>query len=718
MTVPPEQRELLQGFVDESIDALDDNEVLIAKLADEDNKEEFKAIFRVFHTLKGLSGFFELRIINSVTHEAETLLDLFRQNPKPLNDDSSDLIYTLFDFLRSAISSVGVEFTDKSASDKAVIMVERIKLKIAEVRRGDDSKSAAPAPSPVPEVKIELDKPIQQDEAPTVTITLEAIEAIKNTYIELAKLKDTTNVANQSHLALKQIQNLSAALKEDCPFEVREILGGLTSIIESVEQEIIGADDTVISVLLSDINVISKLLKVDVKKLVAMTHEEELPSTPVAQAPIEQVKPIEVIEQAQPVAAPVVKVPEKPKDQRETKESTELKAERKDIRVSTDKLNKLFDLVGEIITIESMVVYNKDLQGLHLPNFGVAANMLNKLTRELQSITMTIRMMPLEGLFNKMTRLVRDLARKFGKKIDLKVSGQDTEMDKNVIEEISDPLVHLIRNALDHGVEFPAERLAKGKPEVGTVFLGAGYFGNEINIVIEDDGAGLNTQRILNKAISNGLLTAEDGAQLTDKEIWGLIFESGLSTAKEVTDVSGRGVGMDVVRRNIEKLHGTIDIDSIEGKGSRITLKIPLTLAIMDAMLVRVGEAKYAIPMLSIQESFRPKKGDITTTMDGVEVVKVRNELFPVIRLHEVLGRAPEFENLDEGILMIISSRGKKACLFMDEILGQQQAVVKGLSEYIGDVKGVTGCMVMADGKIGLILDVDSLVMKAEAYKG
>ncbi|MFY7997218.1 MAG: chemotaxis protein CheA, partial [Candidatus Kapaibacteriota bacterium] len=383
--------------------------------------------------------------------------------------------------------------------------------------------------------------------------------------------------------------------------------------------------------------------------------------------------------------------------------------QRRDIRVDMEKLDKLFDLVGELITIESMVTNNPDVQALELEGFNKAAGMLNKITRELQEVTMSIRMMPLEGLFSKMKRLVRDLSLRFEKKINLEISGAETEMDKNVIEEISDPLMHIIRNAIDHGVESRERRLAAGKNEMGTVKLQARYEGNEILIIIEDDGGGINRAKVLEKAISKGLLkTSPD--KMTAREINALIFEPGFSTAEKVTDISGRGVGMDVVKRNIEKLQGSITVDTIEGKGSRFTLRIPLTLAIMDAMMIRVGDSVYALPILTIRESFRPQPEAITLTMDGLEVARVRDELFSVIRLHEVYRRTPDTTHLHEGILVIVETREKKACLLVDEIIGQQQIVVKGLSDYVGNVEGITGCMIQSNGEVGLIIDVDMLL--------
>jgi two-component system, chemotaxis family, sensor kinase CheA len=308
-----------------------------------------------------------------------------------------------------------------------------------------------------------------------------------------------------------------------------------------------------------------------------------------------------------------------------------------------------------------------------------------------------------------MKRLVRDLSMRFDKKINLVIVGAETEMDKNVIEEISDPLMHILRNAIDHGVESRERRLNAGKSEIGTVKLQARYEGNEILIIIEDDGGGLNRDKILEKAVSKGILKISPD-KATDRDVFGIIFEPGFSTADKISDISGRGVGMDVVKRNIEKLQGSITVDSKEGSGTRFTLRIPLTLAIMEGMMIRVGSSIYAMPILTIRESFRPHSDAITITMDGQEVVRVRDELFSVIRLHEAFNIEAQSKVLEEGILVIVESREKKACLLVDEIIGQQQIVVKGLSDYVGNVQGVTGCMILSNGEIGLIIDVDAML--------
>lgn len=387
------------------------------------------------------------------------------------------------------------------------------------------------------------------------------------------------------------------------------------------------------------------------------------------------------------------------------------------IRVDTVKLDTLFNLVGELITVENMISNNPDLEGLELPNLNKASGLLAKLTRELQEVTLAIRMLPISVLFQKMERLVRDVSRKFNKKVAFEVYGQATEVDKNIIEAVSDPLVHILRNAIDHGIESPAQRHIARKQLTGRVRLGAHYQGNEVIITVEDDGAGLSRTKILAKAERMGMLQ-KPAETMTDSEVWSLIFEPGFTTAAKVTDVSGRGVGMDVVRQNIEKLHGSIRVESKEGKGSRFTLRLPLTLAITNVMLVRVGAMRYAIPILAIRESFRPTEDALTTTMDGLEVVHIRDQFFPIIRLHERFGVRPTHSKLTDGILMIVGTPDKQVAFLIDEILGQQQAVMKGLSNYIGRVQGVTGCIVLHDGTIALTLDVDSLMntIPLEAY--
>lgn len=377
------------------------------------------------------------------------------------------------------------------------------------------------------------------------------------------------------------------------------------------------------------------------------------------------------------------------------------------INVNVAKLDKLMDLVGEMVISEAMVVQNPDLQGLELENFKKAARQLHKITTELQDIVMSIRMVPLADIFQKMHRIVRDMGKKLDKEVRLEIIGEETEVDKNIIKHLSDPLVHLMRNSIDHGIEDKEERAAKNKSKVGTVTLEAKNAGNDVLVIIKDDGRGLDKQKILEKAKKNGLLK-KDASEMSDKEIFNLIFLPGFSTNENITEYSGRGVGMDIVVKNIEEVGGSVSVDSVEGAGTTITIKIPLTLAIIDGMNIKVGKSIYTLPTISIKESFRPKKEEIITDFYGNEMIMVRGQCYAVIRLYEVFNVKPNITELTEGIFIMIEQDDKRACIFADELIGQQDVVVKALSHYIKDthkIHGVSGCTLLGDGSISLILD-------------
>ncbi|WP_438447997.1 chemotaxis protein CheW [Gorillibacterium sp. sgz5001074] len=382
------------------------------------------------------------------------------------------------------------------------------------------------------------------------------------------------------------------------------------------------------------------------------------------------------------------------------------------ISVSVEKLDRLLDLVGEMIIAEAMVVENPDLKDLTLPNFTKASRQLRKISGELQDQVMSIRMVPLATTFHKMNRIVRDMSKKLGKDVALKLIGEETEVDKNIIEHLSDPLMHLIRNSIDHGIEMPEDRRSAGKPALGTVTLEAANRGSEVHVLIRDDGRGLDRERILRRAKENGLLSKPE-SECSDKEIYGMIFLPGFSTKEAVTEFSGRGVGMDVVARNLEAVGGSIQVDSVPGKGSCITLKIPLTLAIIEGMNIGVGLSRYTIPTASIRESFRPREGEVFRDPEGSEMIMVRGQCYPVLRLHEFFKADTRITSPSEGILIMIEHDGYQVCLLADELLGQQQVIVKALPAYIRlkrRIGGLAGCTLLGDGSINLILDVPGLL--------
>ena len=375
------------------------------------------------------------------------------------------------------------------------------------------------------------------------------------------------------------------------------------------------------------------------------------------------------------------------------------------VKVDTQKLDNMVNLVGELVIANALIT---EVLGNTQKETNKNISHLGKIVKEIQDQVMSMRMVPLKATFQKMARLVRDVSSKVGKKVRLEISGEETELDKTVIEEIGDPLVHIIRNSIDHGIETKEERIAKGKPAEGLVKLNAFHRGGNIVIEIEDDGKGLCKDKILKKAIEKGLVDAN--ASLSDLQIYNLIFAAGFSTAEKVTDVSGRGVGMDVVKKNVERLRGKVEISTVEGKGTKISIKLPLTLAIIDGMIVQVGNEKYIVPMLSIEESIRPKKEDISTVQQRGELINVRGSLLPMVRLHKLYNVNPRKTNPWEALVLIVEGEGHRCGILVDDLLGQQQIVIKSLDEQFRNVKGVSGSAILGDGRVGLILDVGGIM--------
>lgn len=740
--------EMLRSFVSEAFDSLDTNEPIVELLREEGNSEHVNAIFRVFHTIKGLSGFYEMTVINKVTHEAETLLDIIRKQEKPQSEDTITVVYQVFDFLRDLLQKVSTEHTDKSGAAASEDMIAVIRDMIEQVKKNGEAPVApapvpppppaapvAPAPAPVAEAVPQSEEDVDMsafisDDMMNQYLagSADLLEIIDKNLMKLEKEPDNAEMIGETFGAVHSLKGNSGFMGFS---EIEEISMEVETILDCVRSKSLDLDANIITILLSNTEMIrSRLDAIESGENNADGNKNPAPAvpsappvinldTPPAAAPAPVATPAPATAAPAPAPAPVAPAapapaPAKTPASKSSSTPPSMQVhQKKDIRVDTAKIDKLFDLVGELITTESMVVNSPDLKELELPMFNKSANQLNKISRELQEISMSIRMMPLDGTFNKMKRLVRDVSLKMNKHIDLVVFGEHIEMDKNVIDEISDPLIHILRNSVDHGIEDEATRVSRGKNAVGKVILGARYEGNEILISVEDDGNGINREAVLKKAEEKGMLKMAP-EMITDREVFGMIFEPGFSTAKKVTDISGRGVGMDVVKKNIEKLRGSVDVASAYGKGTKITFRIPLTLAIMESMVTRVANCYYALPILSLRESFRPRKEMINTTMDGLEVVKIRNEILTVIRLHEVFGIQNSLLNLEEGILLVIEAKGRKVCIFVDDIVGQQQAVVKGLSSYIGKVPGITGCMVMSDSSIGLILDIEGLIDMAQ----
>jgi len=380
-----------------------------------------------------------------------------------------------------------------------------------------------------------------------------------------------------------------------------------------------------------------------------------------------------------------------------------------DIRIELEKLDILINLVGELVIAESMLTDHSGRNDADSQESGSSSRNLRRIISELQDVAMSMRMVPLTQTFRKMTRLVHDLSGKLGRPCRLETLGEETELDKSVIEQITDPLLHIIRNCMDHGIESPQQRKAVGKPEIGTIRMEARHRGGEVLIRISDDGMGLDREKILAKAAQHVLLR-EERIHPDSRSIDRLIFEPGFSTMDKVTDISGRGVGLDVVKKNIEKLKGRVEVRSAKNQGTVFLLRIPLTLAIIDGMLIRVGSSRCTVPLLSIRESFRPLSEQITITMDAQEIVRIRDDLIPVVRLHDICKTVPDHRELNKGFLIHVASGSRNICLFADEIIGHHQTVIKKMPDYVASARGISGCTILSNGEVSLILDVGDII--------
>jgi len=389
-----------------------------------------------------------------------------------------------------------------------------------------------------------------------------------------------------------------------------------------------------------------------------------------------------------------------------TAATTPRKTENSSVRVDAAKLDYLMDMVGEMVIAQSLIRHDPALENTASPNLARNMSQLARITTEVQRTTMAMRMIPIGQVFKRTARLIRDLSRKAGKAVELEVSGEDTELDKTIAEELSDPLLHMVRNSIDHGFETAAEREAAGKPPVGHMRLAAFHHSGHIVIEVADDGRGLNREKILNKARQRGLVTGEAPS---DSEVWNLIFEPGFSTAEQVTDVSGRGVGMDVVRKHLQKLRGRVDIDTQPGHGTRFSIRLPLTLAIIEGLVVGVGAYRYIVPIFAVREVFRPSPDAVSTVQGRDEMVLVHERLMPLVRLHRRFGLKPRCEDPCEAVLIVSETEGKPFCMMVDDLIGKQEVVIKSLGEALKNIAGVAGGTILGDGRVGLILEMNGI---------
>lgn len=652
-----------------------ENIVLISEKANNYAEESIREIFRIMHTIKGSAAMMMLHNLSSLAHGMEDLFYFLRE-AKPQNVDCSalsDLILNGIDFLKSELEKLRA---GGKADGDAAALNEKIHRFLSQLKaeNAGAAESAAAREATPPAEKQTPPSRIQNGQ-------LSGYEAVIyfEDGCEMENIRAFTVIHNlqEQHLAQEFYYEPENLMDSDNSIEAIRKNGFKVVVYtdrppEEVERFF---QDTLF------------LRELQFRRL-EDTWEKGEPGKTAPAAAEKKDGPQAVLQDKDKNAAGT--------------------AAQSMISVNVAKLDKLMDLVGELVIAEAMVTQNPDLAGLELPSFQQAARQLHKITNEIQEMVMSVRMVPLTTTFLKMQRVVRDMSKKLNKEVKLQLIGEETEVDKNVIEHLSDPLMHLIRNAIDHGIETAEERVRKGKPAVGTVTLEARHAGSFVLVMVKDDGCGLDREKILEKARRQNLLTKPE-AELTDKEIYSFIFLPGFSTNEEVTEYSGRGVGMDVVVKNLEQIGGSVSIDSQQDQGTVFTLKIPLTLSIIEGMNINVGKAHFTIPVTSIRESVRLAKNKLVKDPDGNEMIMVRGECYPVIRLHEFYKLPTEVTDLAEGIFVMVEHDEKRLCLFADEIVGQQEVVVKSLPNYIRKnfkVRGIGGCTLLGDGSISLILDV------------
>lgn len=618
-----EDTDLLSGFIDEAFEHLESIETNVLDLEQSpDDMDIVNNIFRPFHTIKGVSGFLNLKKINVLAHATENLLDDVRNGARSMDSDIIDIVLNVGDCLKSMVENVR-EVLEKGPEHYEDTDINEYIDRIKQIQQGEGGESPAEeaieASTPPPAAESQVSEPAE--ETPPSPVAKEA---------------------------------------------------QVTAPVEPPSQ----------------------------------VPEENQPSTPVAEPP----PPPPAAEPAKPPPPPPS--PPQPKTAVAEKPGSQKRRIGSSIKVDVEKLDALVNAVGELVIMQSLVRQNPLISGIADPKLTKDFSQLSRITSELQKTAMSMRMVPIRQTFDKMIRLVRDLSKKTGKKVDLVMEGAETEIDRNMVDSIYDPLVHMMRNSVDHGVSPPEQREKVGKPGTGTVHLRAYQKGGNIVIEIQDDGEGLNTEKVRKKAIERGLI--QESASLSDFELNNMIFLPGFSTADKITDVSGRGVGMDVVKKAVDKLRGKVEVNSWPGKGSQFLIRLPLTLAIIDGIIVRVGPERYIIPTVAIQESMHPEKKNYNTIHGKGETLLIRGDLVPIVRLYDVFNVDATYTDPCDAIVVVVENEGRKRALMVDELLGKEEVVIKSLGGYMKDVKGVAGGTILGDGRVGLILDLSGLIASNE----
>lgn len=696
-------------FFEESFEALDSMEAALLKLdVGAPNPEGVNTIFRVAHSIKGGAGMFGFTDVTSFTHTLETLLDELRSGRMQVTTYIANQLLLSVDVLRAMMRSV----QRKEPVDVQRVADVQFDLEAIVASKGGSAPAAAPGAGADANPGVlgvaAGAEPVSAVAAATVTrggweIGFRALPelllrgndplAIFSSLAELGPLQVTVNMD-----ALPRLRGMDA---ERC------YLSWTLQLTSDCSQEQI---DAAFDWAAGDCEVTVQRLARSTAPGDATVANAATPAAGTA-APGAGGDPARDTASAQPVTPAPARV-SAPAQGPETPKAAG--AEHSSIRVSIEKIDELINTVGELMITQAMLSeVGRKLEGPFAEQFRSGLSQLERNMRELQESVMRVRMLPISFTFSRFPRMVRDLAQRLGKQIELQMTGEQTELDKTVLEKIGDPLVHLVRNSVDHGIESPEARIAAGKSPVGTVHLDACHRGGSIAVEIRDDGGGLDKSRILAKARSRGLVGAKDA--LTDDQIHELIFLPGFSTKEQTTDLSGRGVGMDVVRRNVKELGGKIEIASELGKGSRFIITLPLTLAIVDGQSVSVGTETYIVPLTSIIESLQLQSQSVSRLSGCGEVFSFRGDYLPIVRLHEVFGVKPRASVLHEGLIVVAEGDGRRIGLFVDELLGQQQVVIKSMEANYGRIDGVAGATILGDGSVALILDLSGLIRVASS---
>jgi two-component system chemotaxis sensor kinase CheA len=699
-----------QVFFDEAEELLAEMERLLlgVDIAAPD-AEDLNAVFRTAHSVKGGAATFGLNDMSEVTHVLESLLDRIRKGEMALTAQHVDAFLAAKDILKMQLDGhkTGAEVDQEAVANVRMVLHDLADGVVPGAQQHGlpsflhgESKNEQHPVEGAHRYKIEL-PPVPQRDINALVDELGLLGRVSVTPIEGGR----SAIIITTREALDDIIAICSFVLEPDDLKIFEA-PPLTPEQRRIERDERARIENSQGYGFFDPN---------------DEHEESEPELSDDERGYGFFQPIEVIraqagiKAEEPKPAAVAKGPEPleisevaAEKKSSAKKDTQALAESSSIRVSVEKVDQLINLVGELVITQAMIEQRtSDMDPILNERLLASVGQLTRNTRDLQEAVMSIRMMPMDFVFSRFPRMVRDLASKLGKKVDFITHGSATELDKGLIERIVDPLTHLVRNSIDHGIELPAARRAAGKTEAGRLFLSAGQQGGNIVIEVADDGGGLNREKILAKARQSGI---EAPDSMTDPEVWQLIFAPGFSTADAVTDVSGRGVGMDVVKRNITAMGGVVDIRSAKGFGTTISISLPLTLAILDGMSIRCGAEVYILPLGFVVESLQPEREDIKEIAGQGRVLKVRGEYLPLIPLYQMFGIEPRYTDPSEAIVVILETDGRKAALFVDELVGQQQVVVKNLESNYRKVTGISGATILGDGGVALILDVAALL--------